>query len=367
MSKKKIVKSKPVIRKTKNIFLVFKRVFLLLFAITILTFNLNVKVSVRAQDADQSITTENLLKAHNTYRKELGLNELKLNTRLNISAKFKGDAMIKSQCWSHYCPSGKSPWDFFDEAAYDYVYAGENLAEGFYSMDSLMQAWLNSKTHRDNIIKEEFTEVGFSVIYGDYLNNPNNLLVVVHLGSQGENGSVLSDYNPLIEITSPTNGSTVNEPFIDVSGIINGLDNVRVFRNNVYKGNASVAGGVFTYRMDNLSSGQNIIWADASQGDLTINSNRITVNYVDSSESEFQLVSSTDEFVITQEQKNLINLIFIGFLSLIFIIDIVIVARSKVVNSKSSYSHFHLGLLVMLGLIILVGGIAGQIQEGIAV
>src|SRR5258706_5074190 len=112
-----------------------KRILILLFAVGIFVFNTLVKIDVNASDTKTAITQENLLNAHNDYRKGLGLSELKLNSLLNTSAQEKGQAMLDNNCWSHYCPTGKSPWDFFDNVKYDYVVAGENLAEGFYSIE----------------------------------------------------------------------------------------------------------------------------------------------------------------------------------------------------------------------------------------
>lgn len=373
MSSKKIKPKKPLTKTslTNSKLSSVRKVALFILAIFVLSFNLMVKVDIKAENSNEAITLENLLKAHNEYRKSVGVSELKLNNLLNISSRYKGDVMIDNQCWSHYCPPGKSPWDFFDNASYDYVYAGENLAEGFYTIDTVMQAWINSKTHRDNIVKPEFTEVGFSILYGDYLNNSNNILIVTHFGSRGES-DVLNAQNPNLEITSPEDGYSTSSEELEISGIVNGLDNVRVFNNNVLQGEAGISGGVFTYRIKALSKGNNLIWADGTNSNLTLNSNQISVNYslLDESisDSDFELVSiSEGDLSMSQHDKNLINLIFIIFLAVIFLIDILLVSRSSAINSKKSFSHYHLALILLVALVVLIGGFAGQIQNGISI
>jgi len=370
-SKKSLKKTqlKPV-KEISSPFVYIKRIALLIFALGIICFNAIVKIDVKAENNSEAITIENLLRAHNEYRKEQGVPELKLNNLLIISSGQKGEVMIDNQCWSHYCPAGKSPWDFFDNAQYDYIYAGENLAEGYYTIDTVMQAWINSKTHRDNIVKPEFTEVGFSIFYGSYLNNSNNVLVVAHFGSTSEGVQVISAQNPEVQITSPADNYQTTSDTIDISGTVSGLDNLEVFNNNKLIGTADISGGIFTYRMANLDSGNNLIWVNGKNSSMELTSNKVNIIYNNSlTESTiYTPVSETENnFTLTPELKNTINLIFIAGLVVIFLIDIVIVSRTSAINTKKSFSHYHLGLFILLALVILIGGFAGQIQNGITI
>lgn len=368
--KSRPIKAEVKAGKTNHAYNFIKRSALFILALGILSFNLLVKIDVSAENNSEAVTLENLLQAHNEYRKSEGVAELKLNNLLNISSNKKGVVMLDNQCWSHYCPPGKSPWDFFDDASYDYIYAGENLAEGYYSIDSLMQAWINSKTHRDNIIKPEFTEVGFSILYGNYLNNSNNILVVAHFGTTPNGPSVASAENPSITITSPANNFVSSEEFLDVAGTVTGLDNVRVFVNNALDGTADISGGVFTHRIQKLNNGNNIVWADGSNSVTTLESNKVNVEHTSLTtlDNKYELVNSSEEgFEISATNKNMVNLVFIGFLALVFLIDIILVSRSRAITSTKSFSHYHLALVGLVALVILIGGFAGQIQNGISV
>ncbi len=161
---------------------------LVLLAIGIFLFNTVVGV-IPADKVHAEISTQDLLTLHNQQRQNAGLRPLTLNTILSSSAQAKAQAMLDSNCWSHYCPNGKSPWDFFVAAGYNYEYAGENLAEGFFNDQDAMVAWMNSSTHRENILKPEYTEVGFGMVVGTYQGKANNIIIVVHFGKP-EPGSV---------------------------------------------------------------------------------------------------------------------------------------------------------------------------------
>jgi hypothetical protein len=68
--------------------------------------------------------------------------------------------------FAHTSPQGVNPWHWFNKANYNYTYAGENLAMNFVEAEDAMQAWMNSPTHRDNIISKNYTEIGIAVGVG---------------------------------------------------------------------------------------------------------------------------------------------------------------------------------------------------------
>lgn len=113
-----------------------------------------------------TISRENLLEATNIARKKSGLQKLSENSKLNLAAKEKAHDMLAKNYWSHVAPDGKTPWKFLAEQNYSYVSAGENLARGFSQSDSIIQAWLDSPSHRENVLAADFSEVGFAVERG---------------------------------------------------------------------------------------------------------------------------------------------------------------------------------------------------------
>ncbi|MDD4784917.1 MAG: CAP domain-containing protein [Candidatus Shapirobacteria bacterium] len=128
------------------------------------------------------ITYQKVLDQTNEERKKAGLNSLKYSSILSDSAKKKAEDMFKNDYWAHNSPQGKTPWTFFDMAGYKYSVAGENLAKDFYDTNSLIKAWMNSPTHKDNIVHQRYQEIGIAVVNGT-LGGIKTTLVVQHFGT----------------------------------------------------------------------------------------------------------------------------------------------------------------------------------------
>jgi hypothetical protein len=147
------------------------------------------------------ITITKVFDQTNVQRQKYHLGALKYNKTLSESAKKKAQDMFANNYWSHNSPKGKVPWDFFHEAGYDYSVAGENLAKDFYDTESLMRAWMNSPTHKENIISSKYQEIGVAVVDG-VLNGVKTTLVVQHFGT------------PLNPVLSETTSSPPPEPAV---------------------------------------------------------------------------------------------------------------------------------------------------------
>lgn len=117
----------------------------------------------------------------NTTRRELGLSPLVKNERLQLSSDAKAREMAALEYFAHESPDGTSPWKFFRTAAYEYQYAGENLALNFPTSRQVHDGWLKSPKHRDNIVDTRFQEIGISVLSSSY-QGKTVLFVVQHFG-----------------------------------------------------------------------------------------------------------------------------------------------------------------------------------------
>ncbi len=129
------------------------------------------------------ISTQELLRFTNEKRAENGLAPLTQNSQLEEAASKKADDMFAKDYWAHNSPDGLTPWVFIKNSGYDYVYAGENLAKGFINSEDIVNAWMASPSHRDNLLSENFKEVGFSVKSGT-LNGEQTFLVVQEFGNK---------------------------------------------------------------------------------------------------------------------------------------------------------------------------------------
>lgn len=343
----------------KAAFLKNKALFLL--AILIFAFNILIPINAQAQEQSKVISPENLLLKHNEKRKVDGLTSLVINRLLMLSAQNKANEMVRSNCWSHYCPDGRSPWEFLKDAEYDYIFAGENLGEGFYNVDTLMNAWMNSPTHRENVMRDKYTEIGFGVAYGNFQGNGNNIVVVVHFGTQ--NGSaVYSDDTKEIKITSPLTNQIISTLPVDLTGKAIGFDSINIFNNEGFVSNQSVHDGIFTYKLENIKDGKNVIEIEG----LGTNGKNLTSS-VDFMFDESNIKGATFAGFInlSPDQKKLVNLGFLLFFGLLFLLDFLIITRTQVIKKVKSYSHYHLGIIFILTIVLIVGGVAGNVGNGI--
>lgn len=129
-----------------------------------------------------SISIDEVVRLTNEKRIAQGLQPLKYNETLADAARRKAANMLEENYWSHNSPSGKSPWVWFSAAGYKYTHAGENLAKDFGSTDRMMDAWMNSETHKANIVNDKFQEIGIAVVPGT-LQGQDTVLVVQLFGS----------------------------------------------------------------------------------------------------------------------------------------------------------------------------------------
>lgn len=130
-----------------------------------------------------SISQQSLLDHTNKAREEHGLAPLQLNESLVSAANGKAHHMIANNYWAHFAPDGTSPWNFIKDAGYGYIFAGENLAKGFTDSKSIVDAWLNSPSHRDNLLSDKYKDIGFAIVEGD-LEGGETVLVVQMFGAQ---------------------------------------------------------------------------------------------------------------------------------------------------------------------------------------
>lgn len=128
-----------------------------------------------------SMSVNALIDQTNKVRVNNGLSALRVSEKLNAAAYAKAMDMLEKDYWSHTSPKGKTPWDFISEAGYAYEAAGENLAKGFKNDGDVINGWLNSQYHRDNIMSDDYTEIGIAVVSGDF-NGKNTTIVVQMFG-----------------------------------------------------------------------------------------------------------------------------------------------------------------------------------------
>jgi hypothetical protein len=112
-------------------------------------------------------SAQEVIQAVNEERAKQNLPTLKVDQKLMEASKNKVDDMIANNYFAHISPIDGKKWStFIRGSGYDYVEAGENLANGFDNVPDLVTAWMNSPTHRDNILNPDVDETGLAVKSG---------------------------------------------------------------------------------------------------------------------------------------------------------------------------------------------------------
>lgn len=114
-----------------------------------------------------NISPGEVIRLTNAQREANGLSALSENSSLSGAALAKGNDMLAKGYWAHFAPDGTSPWSFFLKFGYRYKYAGENLARDFQDAGSAVAAWMNSPSHKENILNPNYREIGIGVVEGN--------------------------------------------------------------------------------------------------------------------------------------------------------------------------------------------------------
>ena len=180
-AKKQPPRSRRVIKRTRAM-----GKYLPALIISILATTLSLQPQAFLPSNDQNVlayatntSVSGLLSATNTQRSNYGKSSLKLHSKLNSAAQAKANDMVARNYWSHVTPDGKQPWWFITNAGYNYTAAGENLAYGFMSSGDTVTGWMNSPSHKANLLSGNYTEVGFGIANSaSYVGNGKQTIVV---------------------------------------------------------------------------------------------------------------------------------------------------------------------------------------------
>ncbi|QDI93091.1 hypothetical protein EPH95_09745 [Salicibibacter halophilus] len=118
--------------------------------------------SQQEEDNDHEVTEyeREVVDLTNEEREAHGLSPLELDTDLAEVATAKSDDMRENDYFSHQSPVYGSPFDMMEEYGVDFTVAGENIAMGQQSPEQVVNGWMESEGHRENILREDFTHIG---------------------------------------------------------------------------------------------------------------------------------------------------------------------------------------------------------------
>jgi len=198
--------------------------FVVLFLLGQFALNFYLLISPSVLGFASNISPERVIEVTNQKRAENGLAPLTLNGTLSGAAQRKAGDMFAFNYWAHVSPSGRTPWSFFREVGYRYVYAGENLAKDFMNSEAVVEAWMNSPSHRENILNGNYKEIGLSVVNGT-LNGVETTLVVQLFGTPTPSPTAQTQVTPVSQIAktvqiTPTPIPEVKQEIAPLSNIV---------------------------------------------------------------------------------------------------------------------------------------------------
>ena len=134
-------------------------------------------------DGSNEITVENVIALMNEHRVAQNLPPLREDARLAQAARDRVRHMEELAYWGHEAPDGMSPFVWLAARDYPYQTAGENLANGFETVGLLVESWMESRGHRENILGDQFEECGVAIIDGATTGPATGKSVVVLFGA----------------------------------------------------------------------------------------------------------------------------------------------------------------------------------------
>lgn len=171
-----------------------------------------------------------LFESTNAKRKEAGLAPFVLDQRLSRAAALKAQDMFANNYWAHNSPGGKTPWEFVTASGYRYRIAGENLAKNFSVSGAVVDAWMASPTHKENIMRGDYKDIGFAVVNGVLAGEETTLVVQMFGAGDSQLAYQIKPtiLTPMAAATAPptlaqapTLGLTdvLVRPLVDISGL----------------------------------------------------------------------------------------------------------------------------------------------------
>ncbi|NLY77879.1 MAG: serine protease [Tissierellia bacterium] len=100
----------------------------------------------------------------NLERQKAGLAPLTFSEELSKVARIKSQDMADKNYFSHTSPTYGDPFQMMRSFGISYRYAGENIAKGYRSAESVMNGWMNSSGHRANILNVNFGKIGVGYV-----------------------------------------------------------------------------------------------------------------------------------------------------------------------------------------------------------
>lgn len=126
-----------------------------------------------------SVNSKILIELTNRERQKYDLPILTANQLLTKAAVNKAQDLLQQDYFAHTTPQGKPFYSWIQETDYIYSSAGENLAIFFNENQDIVQAWMKSPAHRQNILDHRYQEIGIATLTGEFKQEQTTVVVQI--------------------------------------------------------------------------------------------------------------------------------------------------------------------------------------------
>lgn len=109
---------------------------------------------------DRPDFVDRVVERTNYYRTQHGCPPITPNEKLHAAAQRHSDDMAENDFFGHTGSDGTSAGDRIDQAGYAWLAWAENVAAGYPTPEAVVDAWMASEGHRDNILRCYMEDIG---------------------------------------------------------------------------------------------------------------------------------------------------------------------------------------------------------------
>lgn len=119
-----------------------------------------------AASSEESRFASEVVRLTNVERQKAGCDDLRIDPALSKAARKHSADMSERDYFDHNSPDGATPWKRMLAAGYEQP-AAENIAKGQSDAASVVDAWMDSDGHRQNILNCSYEAIGVGVELDD--------------------------------------------------------------------------------------------------------------------------------------------------------------------------------------------------------
>lgn len=134
--------------------------------------------SVPAVQSTLSVEEEEFLNKINDIRLKNNLPVFQIDDNVQNVARLKAQDLAENNYFSHTSNKYGTPFEMLSTSGVNYKTASENIA-GNASIDGAISSWMNSDSHKNNILSNDFNYTGVAVVHS---NTYGKILVQFFIG-----------------------------------------------------------------------------------------------------------------------------------------------------------------------------------------